>query len=80
MAFCYRLKFRIPHPTRHGDSKVFTLSVPVPFKSRRMTGGRFGYANMDGADYGSRLLLAKALRVFKKKQQGSGGGDGYESF
>ena len=80
MAFCYRLKFRIPHPTRHGDSKVFTLSVPMPFKSRRMAGGRFGYSNMD-ADYGSRLLLAKALRVFKKKQGGGGGGGGgYESF
>ena len=65
MAFCYRFKIRIPHPTRHGSSNVVTLKLPVPFKSRLMTAGRFGYTNMEADN----RLLAKALKVFRKRSR-----------
>ena len=66
MAFCYRFKFRIPHPTRYGvGSNVITFKLPVPFKSRRFAGGRFGYANMEPDN----KLLAKALKVFRRKSR-----------
>jgi hypothetical protein len=63
MAFCYRFKFRIPHPTRHGvGSNVITLKLPMLFKSRRLLGGRFGYSNMESDN----KLLTKALKVFRR--------------
>ena len=45
MAYCYRLKFRLPVPTRPGCCKVVRLRLPLPFKSRRASGGRFAYTS-----------------------------------
>jgi hypothetical protein len=41
MAFCYRFKWRIPHPKE--GCKVITFKLVVPFKSRKASNGRFGY-------------------------------------
>lgn len=78
MAFCYRFKMRIPHPTKPGQ-KVINIKVPVPFKSRRFSCGRFGYSNvvMDGSttktadDSNTNKLLSKALSFIRKKDYDS---------
>ena len=66
MAFCYRFKWRIPHPTKPGQ-KVISFKVPVPFKSRRFTCGRFGYSNMMMEGDTTNKLLGKAMRFLRNK-------------
>lgn len=61
-SFCYRFKLRIPYP-REGK-KLLSFKVMVPFKCRRLSGGRFGYSSMDSQ--GSRLL-AKALNLIQRR-------------
>ena len=45
--------------------QAWIFKVPVPFKSRRLSGGRFGYSSM-GDSQGSRLL-AKALNFIHRR-------------
>jgi hypothetical protein len=51
MSYCYRFKVRLPVPMKPGASKVLRLRLPVPFKSRRASCGRFGYACMTEDDH-----------------------------
>jgi len=62
MAFCYRFKIRIPHP-KEGNKQI-TFKVLVPFKCRKLSGGRFGYSILDG----DTKLLAKMLKIFKNNK------------
>ena len=45
-SFCYRFKLRVPHPKE--GRKLLSFKLAVPFKSRRLSGGRFGYSAMEG--------------------------------
>ena len=62
MAFCYRLKLRIPHPLKKGASKALQFKIPLPFKSRRFFRGRFGYEEMEGAE---NRMVEKTLKLFR---------------
>jgi hypothetical protein len=62
MAFCYRFKWRIPHPKE--GTKVVTFKLVVPFKSRKVSNGRFGYSSLEG----DHRLLTKALKFFKNRK------------
>ena len=62
MAFCYRFKWRIPHPKE--GNKVISFKLVVPFKSRKASNGRFGYSSLEG----DHRLLAKALKFFKNRK------------
>ena len=66
MAFCYRFKWRIPHPTKPGQ-KVINIKVPVPFKSRRFTCGQFGYSNMM-MEGNTNKLFAKAMKLIRNNK------------
>jgi hypothetical protein len=61
MAFCYRFKWRFPHPKE--GTKMVTLNLVVPFKSRKASGGRFGYAPLGG----DRRLITRALKFFRSR-------------
>ena len=62
MAFCYRFKWRFPHPKE--GNKVVTFKLVVPFKSRKVSNGRFGYSALEG----DQKLLTKALKFFKYRK------------
>jgi len=62
MAFCYRFKVRISDPKQ--CNKILNFKMIVPFKSRKISGGRFGYSTLEEEDTS---LLAKALKVFKHR-------------
>jgi len=62
MAFCYRFKIRIPHPKE--GNKHINFKILVPFKCRKLSGGRFGYSILDG----DTKLLAKMLKIFKNNK------------
>ena len=61
MAFCYRFKLRIPHPKE--GNKLLKFKLMVPFKSRKISGGRFGYSTLEE----DTKFLAKALKLFKHR-------------
>ena len=61
MAFCYRFKLRIPHPKE--GNKLLNFKLLVPFKSRKVSGGRFGYSTLEE----DTKFLAKALKLFKHR-------------
>jgi len=66
MAYCYRLKMRLP--CKPGSKTTLCIRLPVPFKSRRASGGRFGYAKVDesegeGADHGR--WMRRVLSLFR---------------
>ena len=61
MAFCYRFKVRISDPKQ--CNKILNFKMTVPFKSRRIFSGRFGYSTLEE----DTSLLAKALKVFKHR-------------
>jgi hypothetical protein len=63
MAFCYHFKFRIPHPKEIGGKKLLKFKLMVPFKSRRFTGGRFGYSSL-GEDT---KFFAKAMKFLRHR-------------
>jgi len=62
MAFCYRFKFRFPHPKE--GKKVISFKLVVPFKSRKASGGKFGYSSLGG----DHRLITKALKFFRNRQ------------
>jgi len=66
MAFCYHFKLRIPHPkdfsTKLGSKKI-NFKMLVPFKSRRFSGGRFGYSTLEE----DTKFIAKALKFLKNR-------------
>jgi hypothetical protein len=62
MAFCYRFKWRIPHPKE--GNKLISFKLVVPFKSRKASNGRFGYSSLEG----EHRLLTKALKFFKNRK------------
>ena len=59
MAFCYRFKVRISDPKE--GNKILNFNLMVPFKSRKISCGRFGYSTLEE----NTTLLAKALKFFK---------------
>ncbi|TRY70905.1 hypothetical protein TCAL_17258 [Tigriopus californicus] len=63
MAYCYRLKMRIPHPMKRGSSKTLQIKIPVPFKCRRFSGGRFGYSTLEP----DTKFLERALQIFRHR-------------
>jgi len=62
MAHCYHFKLRIPHPKE--GNKILNFKLMVPFKCRKLSGGRFGYSILEG----DTKLLAKLLRIFKNNK------------
>jgi len=62
MAFCYRFKFRFPTPKE--GKKLLSFKVCVPFKSRRFSGGRFGYSTLEE----DTKLIAKALKFLRYRK------------
>jgi len=63
MAFCYHFKLRIPHPKDFKSSKKLNFKMKVPFKSRRITGGRFGYSTLEE----DTKFIAKVLKFLKNR-------------
>ncbi len=63
MAFCYHFKLRIPHPKEIGKKKLLKFKLMVPFKSRRMSFGRFGYSTLEE----DTKFIAKALKWLKHR-------------
>ena len=61
MAFCYRFKLRIPHPKE--GNKILNFKLMVPFKSRKLSRGRFGYSTLEE----DTKFLSKALQFFKHR-------------
>ena len=63
MAFCYHFKVRIPHPKDFKVSKKLNFKLTVPFKSRRFSGGRFGYSTLEE----DTKFIARALKFLKHR-------------
>ena len=61
MAFCYHFKIRVPHPKE--GNKLLKFKIVVPFKSRKMSNGRFGYSTLEE----DTKFLAKVLRFCKHR-------------
>ena len=62
MAFCYRFKLRLPNYKESGK-KLLNFKVVVPFKSRRLSCGRFGYSTLEE----DTKFIAKALKFLKHR-------------
>lgn len=62
MAFCYRFKLRIPQVSKCGQ-KLMNFKLVVPFKSRRFSGGKFGYSTLEE----DTKFIAKALKFLKHR-------------
>ena len=64
MAFCYHFKLRMPLKYK-AEKKVLKFKLVVPFKSRKLSFGRFGYSSL-GEETKFIAKCLKLLRVHRK--------------